>query len=71
MARLDPTLLNFISKRITEEESDNLNEEPSEEEIRHAIFSLSASSATGPDGYNDTFFHNCWDIIKEDINVFI
>ncbi|XP_019244355.1 PREDICTED: uncharacterized protein LOC109224223 [Nicotiana attenuata] len=64
VAKIDPTLLNCISKRITEEESDNLNKEPSEEEIRHAVFSLSASSAAGPDGYNGTFFHNCWDIIE-------
>lgn len=28
---------------------------------------MSSSSSISPDGYNNTFYHKCWDIIKEDV----
>ncbi|XP_070040659.1 uncharacterized protein [Nicotiana tomentosiformis] len=65
---LDLSILNCISTKITQENRDSLDKEPNMDETRHATFSLSATSASGPDGYNGIFFHTCWDIIKDDIN---
>ncbi|XP_060190336.1 uncharacterized protein LOC132619448 [Lycium barbarum] len=43
---------------------------PDYDEIKRVVFSMSASSA-GPDGFNGTFYHKCWDIIGNDIKDFI
>ncbi|XP_049357010.1 uncharacterized protein LOC125821646 [Solanum verrucosum] len=40
---------------------------PQELEIREAVFALSPNCAPGPDGFRDSFYLNCWDIIKEDL----
>nr|XP_016459576.1 PREDICTED: uncharacterized protein LOC107783119 [Nicotiana tabacum] len=71
ISKLDPSILNCIIKEITEEDNVLLNAIPSEEEIRNAIFNLSATSSAGPDGYNGSFFQRCWDIIKKDIIAFV
>ena len=31
------------------------------------VFSMSADSALGPDGFSCKFFHVCWSIINQDI----
>ncbi|XP_019225765.1 PREDICTED: uncharacterized protein LOC109207323 [Nicotiana attenuata] len=56
---------------ITDEENDILDSVPMEEEIKEAIFSISGDSADGPDGYNGTYYHRCWNIIKYDIIQFV
>nr|XP_016484168.1 PREDICTED: uncharacterized protein LOC107804753 [Nicotiana tabacum] len=68
---LDLSIMNCISTKITQEDRDNLDIEPYVDEIRHAVFSLSATSTARPDGDNRTFFHTCWDIIRDDINDFV
>ncbi|KAM3322277.1 hypothetical protein P3S67_003428 [Capsicum chacoense] len=52
-------------------ENDRLCQIPEEQEIKEAVFSLSATSAAGPNGFNETFFQSCWDIIKEDIKAYV
>lgn len=32
---------------------------------------MSSFSSAGPDGFNVTLYHKCWDIIKEDIKEFV
>ncbi|XP_070034183.1 uncharacterized protein [Nicotiana tomentosiformis] len=70
-ANLDSSILQCITNKITDEENTSLIDTPIEEEIMHVVFNLCASSATGQDDYNGTFFQSCWDIIKEDIIVFV
>ncbi|XP_070042736.1 uncharacterized protein [Nicotiana tomentosiformis] len=33
----------------------------------HAVYGLNSDSAGGPDGFNGSFFHSCWDIIGDDV----
>lgn len=56
---------------MSKEDNINLIVLPTEDEIKNTIFSLSAESSAGPDGYNGTFFQSCWDIIKYDIIAFV
>lgn len=37
---IDPTILNCITKRITDENRNRMDEIPSEEEIKNAVFDL-------------------------------
>ncbi|XP_026443516.1 uncharacterized protein LOC113343598 [Papaver somniferum] len=40
---------------------------PSPEEIKQAVFDLSADSAPGPDGFSGCFYRHYWDIIHDDL----
>ncbi|OIT28452.1 putative ribonuclease h protein, partial [Nicotiana attenuata] len=60
-------LLSCIPSMITEEDNDNLNKDPTIEELRHIVFSMNPVSAAGPDGLNGKKFQHCWDIIKDDL----
>lgn len=53
------SILDCIPHCIPEEENDKLAGMPTEEEIKVAVFRLSADSSAGPDGYSGTFFHYC------------
>ncbi|XP_070014254.1 uncharacterized protein [Nicotiana sylvestris] len=44
---------------------------PSMEELKTVVFSMSPSSAPGPDGLSGKFYHSCWDIIKDDLLLMI
>ncbi|XP_075097863.1 uncharacterized protein LOC142175183 [Nicotiana tabacum] len=44
---------------------------PSMEELKAVVFSMSPSSAPGPDGLFGKFYHSCWDIIKDDLLLMI
>lgn len=37
------------------------------EEIKSAVFGLDGASSPGPDGFAGSFYHHCWDIIKDDL----
>ncbi|XP_060194905.1 uncharacterized protein LOC132624092 [Lycium barbarum] len=40
---------------------------PSCEEVKQAIFNLSRTSASGPDGFPGKFYQSCWDVVGRDI----
>ncbi|XP_018627061.1 uncharacterized protein [Nicotiana tomentosiformis] len=67
----DQDILNCIPQCITEKDNIYLTTIPDMKEITEVVFNMSASNSTGPDGYNITFFHKCWDIIKDDIKEFV
>ena len=48
-----------IQPMVTDSENDILSALPTDEEIKEAVFSLSASSAPGPDGFPGFFYHHC------------
>lgn len=44
---------------------------PNMDEIKKAVFSMSSTSSAGPEGYNGTFYHKCWNIISNDVKDFV
>lgn len=46
---------------------DRLCDLPSAQEIKEAVFGISADSISGPDSFSAKFFHCCWEIIHTDI----
>lgn len=55
----DYMILDNITCYITDEDNEVLTAIPDMDEIKDAIFGMSASSSAGPDGYNGTFYHKC------------
>lgn len=64
-------MLNCIPKLVTDKDNRNLTITPSLEEVKEVVFSLSASSAPGPDGITAKFYQTCWDIIAGDLQLMI
>ncbi|XP_070032638.1 uncharacterized protein [Nicotiana tomentosiformis] len=64
-------IINCISQCVNDDDNENFTAIPDTEEIRDVVFNMSLTSAAGSDGYNRKFFQTCWDIIKEDIIVFV
>ncbi|XP_019234735.1 PREDICTED: uncharacterized protein LOC109215174 [Nicotiana attenuata] len=60
-------ILQHIPIMVDNEKNMELVQQPTKEEIKTAVFGLSGEKAGGPDGFNGTFFHSCWDIIADDI----
>uniref|UniRef100_A0A7N0TUX1 Uncharacterized protein n=1 Tax=Kalanchoe fedtschenkoi TaxID=63787 RepID=A0A7N0TUX1_KALFE len=67
----DTALLQDVPRMITAEDNEHLSTRPGEEEIKKAVFDLSAVSAPGPDRFTGAFYHKCWDIIGKDVVVAI
>ncbi|XP_060200489.1 uncharacterized protein LOC132628743 [Lycium barbarum] len=63
----DYALLKNLPKLITEEQQKNMEELPSESEVKEAVFSLNGDSASGPDGFTGQFYQKCWEVIKLDV----
>ncbi|XP_060177942.1 uncharacterized protein LOC132607882 [Lycium barbarum] len=63
----DYALLKNLPKLITEETQKNMEEFPSESEVKEAVFSLNGDSASGPDGFTGQFYQKCWEVIKLDV----
>ncbi|XP_075084878.1 uncharacterized protein LOC107761180 [Nicotiana tabacum] len=60
-------ILNNIPAMVTMERNMKLCRFPSFEEVKHAVFTLSGDSASGPDGFTGLFYQHCWEIVGEDI----
>ncbi|XP_060210567.1 uncharacterized protein LOC132637503 [Lycium barbarum] len=63
----DYALLKTIPKLITEEQQKNMEELPSESEVKKVVLSLNGDSPNGPDGFTGHFYQKCWEIIKIDV----
>ncbi|XP_026378636.1 uncharacterized protein LOC113273082 [Papaver somniferum] len=64
---IEGDLFDFEHASISVEESNAMDMIPSPEEIKQAVFDLSANSAPGPDGFSGCFYRHCWDIIHDDL----
>lgn len=65
---LDNGIVNrVIPKAITDLDNSMLIKTPSMDEVRCAIFSMSASGSLGPDGFGGGFFQTFWDIVGVDV----
>lgn len=60
-----------IQPMVTNSENDLLFALPTDEEIKEVVFSLSASSVLGPDGFPSFLYHHCWDIVGYDVVQFV
>lgn len=58
---------NLIQSIISPEQNIIFTSNPTEAEVKMAIFDLSPDSAPGPDGFGGQFFQASWDIVKHDI----
>ncbi|XP_026400442.1 uncharacterized protein LOC113296351 [Papaver somniferum] len=63
----DMDLFDYSHDSITSEESLAMDNIPTHEEIKQAVFDLGADSAPGPDGFSGCFYRHCWDIIQDDL----
>ena len=61
----------FFTGRIPENMRDPLIAAVTDEEIRHALFSIPDDKAPGPDGYTSLFFKRAWGIIGGDFTAAI
>lgn len=63
--------LECIPKLIDEADNEALNALPTMKELKDVVFSMSAHSAPGPNGVSGSFYHSCWEIIKEELLLMI
>uniref|UniRef100_A0A803QGH1 Reverse transcriptase domain-containing protein n=1 Tax=Cannabis sativa TaxID=3483 RepID=A0A803QGH1_CANSA len=61
--------INLIRKGacVTEQHSHILTTAYTMEELKDAVFGIPAVKAPGPDGYNSSFYHDNWELVKQDI----
>ncbi|XP_026437318.1 uncharacterized protein LOC113335496 [Papaver somniferum] len=64
---IDEELFNYDHNIISVEDSQKMDEIPSMEEIKNAVFDLGADSAPGPDGFSGCFYRHCWDVVQYDL----
>ncbi|XP_009796308.1 uncharacterized protein [Nicotiana sylvestris] len=60
-------ILDHVPTLVNNAQNLELVQQPTKEEVRHAVFGLNGESAGGPDGFTGCFFQFCWDIIGDDI----
>lgn len=62
---LEPkAICRHVSRRVTSEMCDILNQPFSEEEVEAALFQMAPSKAPGVDGFNAGFFQTHWHLVK-------
>lgn len=58
--------LSVIESKINEEHNNKLEQDPTEEEVREATFSMQQDKAPGPDGFTVAFYRQHWETIRKD-----
>lgn len=58
-------------KRVSMEENADLLAPISDKDKKGAVMEADKDSALGPDGFLNSFYNANWEIIKEDISLFI
>lgn len=61
------TSLRFISEKVSSDDNRFLLEEPSEKEIKKALFDINPDKAPGPDGMTSKLFQKFWREMRQDI----
>ncbi|XP_027169591.1 uncharacterized protein LOC113769332 [Coffea eugenioides] len=65
--QVDHSLLGVIPWVISEQDNMELQQFPTEEEVKIVVFQMNGDSSLGPDGFKGSFFTSCWDIVKGDV----
>ncbi|XP_071902761.1 uncharacterized protein [Coffea arabica] len=65
--QVDHSLLGVIPSVISEQDNMELQQFPTEEEVKIVVFQMNGDSNLGPDGFKGSFFTSCWDIVKGDV----
>eukprot|EP00253_Pinus_taeda_P022245 PITA_22245 len=60
------SFLSVLESKIKEEHNSKLEQDPTEEEIREATFSMQQDKAPGPDGFSVAFYRQHWETIRKD-----
>ena len=63
---MDDALLG-LSRVVTEDMNACLDQEPTESEIKEALFQMHPTKAPGPDGIHALFYKNFWSIVEQDV----
>ena len=63
--------LDGLRPLVTEEMNTKLLIEPTEEEIKNALFQMHPNKAPGPDGMHALFFQKFWHVVGNDIITFV
>jgi len=53
----------YIPELVSSKENMMLIKCPEFLEIKNVVFNLNGNSAPDPDGFDDVFYHSCWEII--------
>ena len=61
------TLFEGFASRVTDAMNEDMSREVSTEEVKDVVFSIKASSASGPDGMTGLFFQRYWSIIGDQV----
>ncbi|XP_026420049.1 uncharacterized protein LOC113316031 [Papaver somniferum] len=64
---IDEDLFHYDHSSISSEDSQRMDEIPTMEEIKTAIFDLGVDSAPGPDGFSGCFYRHCWNVLQQDL----
>lgn len=62
-----PQVFQDFENRVSNEMNEDLIRDISEEEVRSALFDIGPHNAPGPDGFSAIFYHQHWDMVKDDI----
>ena len=60
-----------IGTMVTKAMNDNLDTEPTAEEIRTAVFQMHHTKALGADGFHALFYQKFWDVVGDDVVCFV
>ncbi|XP_059315804.1 uncharacterized protein LOC132066519 [Lycium ferocissimum] len=67
MGHTNEDILQHIPYLLDQESNEMLCKVPSNEEVKAAVFNLSGSSASGPDGFSVLFYQVYWSIVEADV----
>ena len=70
-ARLRPKMDGVSFRKLSISRGSSLEERFNQVEIRQAVFSLGGDRSPGPDGFPIAFFQQFWDLIEDDLQVFL
>lgn len=62
-----PRVFQGFNQCVSMETNEDLVRDISEEEIKNTIFQIGPNKASGPDGFYAVFYHQHWDVGKDDI----
>nr|XP_009608433.1 uncharacterized protein LOC104102441 [Nicotiana tomentosiformis] len=60
-------IIDHVPHMVDMEQNQELLRQPTREEVKQAVYGLNGDNARGPDGFNGSFFHSCWDIVGDDL----